>query len=721
MKNRRLIAAVVIPLFSIFFMATIFGNGEIENLPIGVADCSNTPLSHKIIRTVHSSPTVNIHKKHIYTNPAEAKKALQKMQIYGYFVIPENFSQQLENGETPTITYCFNYALLAAGGEIQGAFVKTLSEISISLAEEYGAAAGVPQFKTNAITLPTNGLYASTYNPSLNYSTFLSYPFFFVFFQIFILVFTVYIIGTDANTGWINSAGGSISKALAIKLTPYTLIFLAETLLANFIFFTVAGIPLQGSLLAMNIASILLVLSTIALGVAIISLIPKISIAISIASMIGALGATASGITFPLENMYPIFHHTFSVFPIRHFVLAMQAALYNNSSLAYSWENYAAMSATLLLVPATANLLKSGIIKGRTAPLPIMWGVSLVILGGSIGYGFLYGLIYHPNIITDVPVAVIDNSNSATSRKFIMELDATQGIEITASCPDIPHAAHLMKAGKIKGIIMIPHNFTEKILEGEQAYFTVWQSTESFLYSLTIQQAAASTMQHINNTLRTGTVETLPVLQEVLVARTPAFNINGVAIYNHTGGYGTYLLPIALMIIIFQTMLMSGGILAGSRSIHPFKYIPALVAGYFLLSFFLTGLVPAIFNLPALAQPKDLYIFMFLFILASAAFTGTVTLMLKDPEEVMLYVPFFSIGLIFLSGTSFPLPQIPHFWQIIHYLFPSSAGIAGYIRLNSMGGNLQSVAGPMAILATQAFIYGTIFLLYCKKIVHLHK
>ena len=278
-----------------------------------------------------------------------------------------------------------------------------------------------------------------------------------------------------------------------------------------------------------------------------------------------------------------------------------------------------------------------------------------------------------------------------------------------------------MKTGKIKGIICIPENFTEEIWRGNQAYFAVWQSTTSFLYSLTIQQAAASTMQHLCNTLRTGTVEKLPLEQELIMAQTPSFNSRGIAIYNHTGGYGTYLLPIAIILIIFQTMLMSGGILAGSRSIHPYKYIPALAGAYFLLSFFLTGLIPAIFNLPALAKPLELYTFLFLFILASAAFTGAATMFLKDTEEVMLYVPFFSIGLIFLSGTSFPITRIPHLWQIVHYLFPSSAGISGYVRLNSMGGTLGNVTGPMFTLAAQALIYGTIFLLYTRKIVHLRK
>jgi len=711
-RKRILFAAAVIPMFSILFMATIFGNGKIENLPVGVADMSNTPFSRQIIRTTDASPIITISPNHIYTNESQAKEALQNMEIYGYISIPPDLS---------TITYYYHYALLAVGGEVHGAFVKSLGEVSTAIVEEYGNIAGTSTLQTESIISPTNAIYSSSYNSSLNYSTFLSYPFFFVFFQIFILVFTVYIIGTDLNREWLQSAKGNMAVALAGKLAPYTIIFIVQAIAANYIFFFTAAIPLQGSLLALNIASVLIVLATVSLGIAIIALIPKISIAISIASMIGALGATASGVTFPLEDMYTPFTILCSMFPIRHFVLVVQDILYYDAGFAFSWGSYAALGASIFIPLATIPLLERSIEKDAGRPLPVMWGVALVMLGGSIGYGFLYGLLYHPNIVTDIPVAVTDNSSTEQSREFIRRLNATPGVEVYALCPDMNQAKELMKSKRVKGIISIPANFASETATGEQGRFGVNQSTASFLYYLTIQQATAATMLEMNNSLRSDVVKTLPLQQQLEIAQTPTLNTRGVAIYNHSGGYGSYLLPIAIIVIIFQTMLMCGGILAGSRQIHPLKYLPPLCAGYFLLSIFLTGLIPVIFSLPALSNPFELFCFLFLFILATAAFTGAATMMLQDSEEVMLYVPFFSIGLIFLSGTSFPITQIPHFWQLVHYIFPTSAAITGYLKLNSMGGSFHNIIPQLATLAAQLLIYGTIFLLYSRKIVHLHK
>lgn len=720
-KNRLLAVAVAIPLFSLLFMATIFGDGRIENLPVGAVDGSNTPFTQEIIRRADASPVIDIAPEHIFSNRAQARQAMQDMEIYGYIVMPPGFTQDLYSSNTPTVECYFHYALLAVGGEIQGALVKALGSSSASLVSQYGNYAGITPEQQHSITLPTNGVFTSTYNSTLNYGVFLSYPFFFIFFQIFILVFTVYAIGTDMGKQWLSKASGSIVKGVGKKMLPYTSIFIMEAIIANFTFFCIMGIPFHGSLFAANISSILLVIASVALGCAIISLIPKTAVAISIASMIGALGATASGVTFPIENMYPAFRIICSLFPIRHFILANQALLYNEAGFGYSWENYSFLLIGTGICIATLPLLKKAICKGWTSPLPAMWGVAIVMLGGTIGYGFLYGLMYRPNIVTEVPIATVDLSQSPLGREYLRNLDATQGVHIYAECTDLRQAGELMKSSKVKGIICLPHNFAALAAEGKEATFAVFETTASFLYYLTIQKAVAATMQEFNNSLRISSINTLPLQQQLLMAQTPSFNTKSIAVYNSNGGYGSYLLPIAIIVILFQTMLMSGGILAGSRTIHPFRYLPLLVAGYFLLSLFLTGLIPLIFNLPALANRLELYLFMLLYILSTAAFTGCATLFLKDPEEVMLYVPFFSVGLIFLSGTSFPMVQIPHLWQIVHYLLPSSPAIVGYIKLNSMGGTLHNIAPQAAILLVQLLIYGAIFILYSRKVVNLHK
>mgnify|MGYP003037261758 CR=1 FL=1 len=62
MVSRRLYfgVCVVLPLFCIFFMSTIFGNGQMENIPVGVVDEDNTSMSREVVRTVEAVPTFKV-------------------------------------------------------------------------------------------------------------------------------------------------------------------------------------------------------------------------------------------------------------------------------------------------------------------------------------------------------------------------------------------------------------------------------------------------------------------------------------------------------------------------------------------------------------------------------------------------------------------------------------------------------------------------------------
>ena len=66
----------------------------------------------------------------------------------------------------------------------------------------------------------------------------MSNPFFFILFQVIILLTTVYVIGGEVKFGtgaeWLSAAGGNIMTAVVGKLLPYTVIFSLMSILANY-------------------------------------------------------------------------------------------------------------------------------------------------------------------------------------------------------------------------------------------------------------------------------------------------------------------------------------------------------------------------------------------------------------------------------------------------------------------------------------------------------
>lgn len=369
MVSRRIYfaACIILPLFSIFFMATIFGNGQMENLPVGVVDGDNTATSREIIRMTEAVPTFRVTRH--YANETAARADVQRKNIYGYLSIPPGFEAKVMDGKEIAVTYYYHYALMSVGSEIHGAFQSLLKSLSVTPVVTRAIALGVNQEEIQSFLLPVTAQNHPLFNPDMDYSVYLTHPFFFVFLQVLLLLVTTYAIGSEGkfhtSAGWLSAAGGSIWTAVTAKLLPYTIIFITMSILANYVFFGIMHIPMDSGFWPLNLTSVLLVLATQALAVFLFSVFPALSIIISIVSMVGSLGATLSGVTFPVPHMFaPVYYASF-LFPVRHFVEIGQTLLYGNYGYAYMWVNVACL--LLFLLPPLLLLphLKRSLISGK--------------------------------------------------------------------------------------------------------------------------------------------------------------------------------------------------------------------------------------------------------------------------------------------------------------------------------------------------------------------
>ncbi len=722
--------AILLPLFSLLFLTTIFGNGQLENLPVGVVDKDNSAESREVIRMVQASPSFNLAQAHHYLDENKAREALQNMDIYGYFVIPSNYEKDLYNKKEPVLNFYFHYGMLAVGGEVNRAFTTVLSTYKAHFIAERVIGSGLDESMAKAVVMPATLKVAAIGNPNLNYTTFISYPFFFVFFQIIILTLIVYTVGKSIQNGIEDNLHKVLKKVYLLMG-----IFLAETLFANFVFFVFLDIPCASSPTLVTISSVLFVLATISLAMIIAIGIPRMSIAISTASLVGALGATLSGVTFPLDQMYPLFQWFSYLFPVRYFTEIQHNLMYNYIGLEHSWIYFATLLtfvlAALLMLPRLEKILKKATTEERgsnyTKSVPIIYTLTLLMIGGTYGYGILYNMLYAPNIITEIPVAVVDKSNTQMSRKYISYIDATQAVNVSCSAVGFHEAKELMKSHKVRGIIYIPQDFEEKVTNGESGTIMFYETTTTFLYYLNMQAASNGAVQKLNDEYRQEIIKTLPPATLAALSSASSVSIKGTALYNQNSGYGSFLLPIVMTLILFQIMLLTFGNFLGSRTetllagkklpagtkraehnsvFSLFKDVIPFVLCFWVISFCLLGLYPIIFELPTLGNQWLLFSSAFLFLLATGFMACACSFFFRDRERVMLYVPFFSVGLIFISGMSFPANQIPWFWSdLFYYLFPSSPFIKLFIKLNTLGASFHSISHELTVLFMQCAVY----------------
>lgn len=353
------------------------------------------------------------------------------------------------------------------------------------------------------------------------------------------------------------------------------------------------------------------------------------------------------------------------------------------------------------------------------------YAVLLVLVGGVFAYGVLYNYMYAPNVVREVPVAVVDHSLSTLSREYIRLLDATPEVAVTRHAQDMMEAKELMLRAQVYGILYLPRDFDERVLQGEVAVYPFYAATDAFLYYEAMERANLEVMETMDGIYRMQLLELLPIQGLAAVATQSPVTVVGTALYNPMEGYGIYLIPSVLMIIIFQTLMLLVAMMAGSEYRHgslvPYARIRrryseiamSLVCGkslayaflYGIFSFFLVGLLPLIFDIPHGASWGALAMLLVPYILATSFLGLAMSRWYTDAEAPVLLIAFFSIGLIFLSGVSYPLELMPWYWKAAHYVIPAAPAVLAYVQLGSMDASLHDVWPQLLALYVQMVVY----------------
>lgn len=352
--------------------------------------------------------------------------------------------------------------------------------------------------------------------------------------------------------------------------------------------------------------------------------------------------------------------------------------------------------------------------------------ILLVLMGGIFMYGLLYNYMYAPDLVRKVPVAVVDRSHSELSRHYVRLLNATPQVDIVTTGVDYPEARNMMKQDLVAGILYLPEDFEDRVNRGEQSVFIVYESTSAFLYYLALQEASASSMLALNDDYRPEMLVFLPNQDAAKLSAAQPVGVVGTALYNPTKGYGTYLIPAVLIVIMFQTLLMVIGMVSGDERHNgsivrlagnpvnlSFGRMAQVVIGktfvygilYAVFALFLLGLIPYMFGLPDIGHPLYIIMLMIPFLMATSFFGLTASLVFTDGDAPLLMIAFFSVGLIFLSGVSYPLELMPWYWKFTHYLIPAAPATMAYVKLNSMGASMAEIQSEYITLWVQCVFY----------------
>lgn len=349
-------------------------------------------------------------------------------------------------------------------------------------------------------------------------------------------------------------------------------------------------------------------------------------------------------------------------------------------------------------------------------------GVLIFFVLVPLVYPLIYSSIYTNETIREVPTVVVDDSRSSLSREYLRKVDASPETSIVAYCADMEEAKLMLKDRKAYGIIYIPAHFSDDIVQGKQTQVSIFCDMSGLLYYKALLTANTNVSLAMNAAIKMERAGNTTARQDEITAY--PIEYEDVAIFNPTNGFAAFLIPAVLILIIQQTLLLGIGLSAGTAREHnQFKdLVPInrhyngtlrIVMGkglsyfmvYSLVAVYILCVVPRLFSLNQIAIPGVLTLFTLPYLTACIFFAMTASIAIRNRETCMLLFVFTSVPLLFLSGISWPGSAMPSFWKYFSYLFPSTFGINGYVRINSMGATLNEVAFEYRALWMQTGIY----------------
>ncbi len=342
---------VVFPLMVVFFFTSLLNDGQPLDLPVAVVDLDNTSTTRSLVRNLDAFQNSEVVAH--YPSAAAARRAIQQDEIYGFLYIPKGTTDQLLASRQPKISFYYSLTGITAGSMVFKD-LKTISTLgSAAVGQATMRAKGFTEAQTKTFLQPIRVDLHQISNPQTNYNIYLTTALVPGLMMLFMFLITTYSLGTELKFGtskeWLRLADNNALVALAGKLLPQTLIFLAVTFLYEYYVFGVLRFPHPGGVWMLTLLAVLHVLASQGFGVFAFGLMPSLRMSMSICSLWAVLSFSMAGSAFPIIGMDGPLQAASWLFPLRHYYMLYQICVFNGYPLLEAWFHLAALVGFMLL------------------------------------------------------------------------------------------------------------------------------------------------------------------------------------------------------------------------------------------------------------------------------------------------------------------------------------------------------------------------------------
>ena len=128
-----LFCMVVFPVIVTVFFTSLMADGQPTDMPVGVVDHDNTATTRTLVRKLDAFQATKVTAR--YASVAEARRAIQRNEIYAFLYIPEGTTAELLAMRQPKISFYYSSTSYTAGSLL----FRDLTPISTLVSARVGA------------------------------------------------------------------------------------------------------------------------------------------------------------------------------------------------------------------------------------------------------------------------------------------------------------------------------------------------------------------------------------------------------------------------------------------------------------------------------------------------------------------------------------------------------------------------------------------------------
>ena len=355
---------VVFPILVMVFFTSMMDDGLPTSMPVGVVDQDNTSTTRALTRRLDGFQMSHVVAH--YPSVTEARKAIQRNEIYAFLYIPKGTTDNLLASRQPKVSFYYSMTSLAAGS-LLFKDLKTISTLgSAAVGQATLQARGFTNAQIQTLLQPIRIDLHQIANPWTSYNVYLTTMIVPGMIMLFIFLISAYSLGTelkfDSGKLWMRLAHDNIYVAMLGKFLPQTIIWLAIVYGYQYYVFYHLGFPHLGSPLMLALLGLIQVLASQGFGIFAFGLMPSLRMSMSVCSLWAVLSFSMAGSAFPAMGMDGALQSLTWLFPLRHYYMIYQICVFNGFPLLEAWFHFAALVAFTLLPWFVVSKIKNAML-----------------------------------------------------------------------------------------------------------------------------------------------------------------------------------------------------------------------------------------------------------------------------------------------------------------------------------------------------------------------